>query len=530
MGLGRTYRSRVVGAGLLLGVLIGLVAAEAMARSYRLREGRRRLEDYAQRVMGNAMLVSREGEETVNAVLNDGLVLCSPEEIRLMRGIVYNSLEVRDIGRIRNGAFVCSSEVGAMEPFAMPAPARSFRNMTIYGWKPVMFGTGNQGFIVQVRDVDIVLNQRSFDAVKDATDTFAAYLYDSQTRTLIQGFGTSMPLTDEEIIAALPIQRNGIHYRPLCSAKSRVCVVVAESEATMLAANESFHRVLLVAGASIGETLALAFFLLYQRHRSQAAQLRRAVRRRELGVVYQPIVNLSSGEVIGLEALVRWTNEDNEIVPPDVFIAIAEERLFVTEITRLVVHTCLRELGDELRAKAVRLTINITDQDLSDPAFLPFLHQALLEAGVDAPQLGLELTERSATNQPAAIETVARLRHAGHLVYLDDFGTGYSSLAYLADLDVDAIKIDRAFTASIGTNSLAEFILPQVMQMALQLQLSVVAEGIETAEQAQYFEQQHGGTLGQGWLFGKPMPASQARDRLKHPVESAWSRAEHTSI
>ncbi len=522
MRLGRAYRSRIVYTGLLFGAALGLLVAEVTARFLRLREGERRLDSYAQQLQQTAVEIDRGGEAAIREVRNDGLVFCSPEELRLMRGIVYNSLEIKDIGRIRDGHFICSSEVGVTKPFAMPEPKRSFRNMMIYGWTPIMFGTRTKGFIVQVGDVDLVLNPRAFDSFHDVSRTFAAYFYDSQTRTLFQGFGTNMPLTDDEIIASRVIKRNGVSYRPLCSAANRVCVVAAQSDVAMLAANEPFHYVLLLAGASVGDTIVLAFFLLYQRHRSQAKQLRRAVRRRELGVVYQPIVDLGSRAVVCVEALVRWTNEDGEVVPPDVFIAIAESRLFVVEITRLVVLTCLREMGDELRAKTVRLTVNITAQDLSDPAFLPFLEDALRAAEVEASQLGLELTERSATNQPSAIATIAQLRQLGHVVYIDDFGTGYSSLACLADLDADTIKIDRAFTASIGTHSITESILPQVMQMAQQLKLSVVVEGIETLEQARYFEGHHDGTLGQGWLFGKPMPALQMRHRLTEPAAALY--------
>jgi sensor c-di-GMP phosphodiesterase-like protein len=520
MSLYRTHRTRLVYGLLLLGIAAGLLLAEAAARYLRLRDGRRSLDTYTLQLQQAAVQVDQEGERAINTVLQDHLTACSPEELRLMRGIVYNSLEIKDVGRVRNGIFVCSGEVGVLpERIPMPPVRASFRNMSIYGWVPVMFGAQNSGFIVQVRDVSIVLNPRAFEAFTTPSRSFASYFYDQRSRTLIQGFGAVMPLSPDEIMASREVFRNGIFYKPLCSAHNFVCVVASGSKAAMLATSEPLHLVLLLAGASIGDTVALAFLLLYQRQRSQTKQLRRAVRRGELNVLYQPIVDLQTRAVVSLEALARWTNEDGEIVPPDVFIAIAEQRSFVSEITRLVVRRCLSELGDEMRTNTVRVTVNITAQDLNDPTFLSFLQTALDTTRIAPAQLGLELTERSATNQPTAIQTIARLRQAGHTVYIDDFGTGYSSLACLADINADAIKIDRAFTASVGTQSLTESILPQVMQMARQLKLAVVVEGIETPQQAQYFEQGHAGTLGQGWLFGRPMPAAQAALRLRQPIE-----------
>ncbi len=105
------------------------------------------------------------------------------------------------------------------------------------------------------------------------------------------------------------------------------------------------------------------------------------------------------------------------------------------------------------------------------------------------------------------METIRSLRQRGHRVHIDDFGTGYSSLAYLHDLSVDAIKIDKAFTQAIGTDSVTVGILPQILAMANALSLAVIAEGVETVEQAGYFADAHLGVIGQGWLFGRPMPA-----------------------
>jgi sensor c-di-GMP phosphodiesterase-like protein len=131
------------------------------------------------------------------------------------------------------------------------------------------------------------------------------------------------------------------------------------------------------------------------------------------------------------------------------------------------------------------------------------LNHALEQAGVAPQSLVIELTEGSTVQYKTAMETIVRLHQRGHSVHIDDFGTGYSSLSYLHDLSVDVIKIDRSFTQSVGTGAVTAGIVPQILSIAEALNLRVIAEGIETPEQAEYFAAQAHSILGQGWLFSR---------------------------
>jgi sensor c-di-GMP phosphodiesterase-like protein len=153
------------------------------------------------------------------------------------------------------------------------------------------------------------------------------------------------------------------------------------------------------------------------------------------------------------------------------------------------------------------------------------LENALEEARVPASGLGIEITESFTARQQVAKETILRLREKGHYIHIDDFGTGYSSLAYLHDLSVDAIKIDKAFTKAIGTEAVTVTILPQILTMANTLGLRVVVEGIETEEQARYFATRDRSIYAQGWLFGRPV-APEAFHRLLARKESGDERVE----
>jgi sensor c-di-GMP phosphodiesterase-like protein len=206
---------------------------------------------------------------------------------------------------------------------------------------------------------------------------------------------------------------------------------------------------------------------------------------------------------------VRWNDEENIPVSPEVFVRLAEERGFIGEITLLMVRRIVSELGELLKNRPeFRVNFNIAAADLSDAKFLPMMEQVLERGGVAAQSLGIEITESHTARLQVAKDAILQLRARGHVVYIDDFGTGYSSLAYLHDLSADGIKIDMAFTKAIGTESVTVSIIPQILAMAAALKLDVIVEGVETAEQAAYFASSERTTLAQGWLFGRPVPVA----------------------
>jgi sensor c-di-GMP phosphodiesterase-like protein len=182
------------------------------------------------------------------------------------------------------------------------------------------------------------------------------------------------------------------------------------------------------------------------------------------------------------------------------------------------------EMGSLLYLPNFRVSVNISPQDLLDPEFFAHLEQSAAWTGVPASALAFELTEHSTADQASAASAIMRLRALGHAIYIDDFGTGYSSLSYLHDLHVDAIKIDRVFTKTVGTEAVTASVVPQILAMADKLALTVIVEGIETEEQAEYFRRARTRTIGQGWFFGKPVPAEEFVAMMQ--PEGAMERAQ----
>jgi diguanylate cyclase (GGDEF)-like protein/PAS domain S-box-containing protein len=217
--------------------------------------------------------------------------------------------------------------------------------------------------------------------------------------------------------------------------------------------------------------------------------LRRALEREELRVQYQPIVELTTGAVVAMEALVRWQHPERGLLPPSEFVAVAEETGLIVPIGDWVLHRACREARtwrDRFPdGPFVSMCVNLSARQVSDPDLLVRVRAALDESQLAAGSLVLEITE-SAILETAdgAVAKIAGLKELGVRLHLDDFGTGYSSLSYLHRFPIDALKIDRSFVATMMENDDARAIVRSILNLAESLRLSVIAEGVETEAQA----------------------------------------------
>ena len=517
-----------------MGGLLGAALALVVGYELQVRAGRAALLAYAQRLLASADQMGSETDAAFRTIGTDGLPSCSDADLAFMREFVYNARHVRDIGRTLNGKLLCTSGIGRLaHPQTLGPPDLNIGGMNLTAHAPIMISRNASGFVAEAGGVSVVLNPESYRELDELPMYYTGFLLDRAHAHVLPAFGHPSPLNDAEIIAARPLERNGILYQPLCQPRGIVCALAAESRHDLVDRDRAVLHIAVLIGAVLGLALAVLALPLLQRHRSLERQLRRAVREGALNLVYQPIVDLHTRSIIGAEALVRWSDEDGEPVRPDVFIALAEERGFIGEITHMVLCRALEELrelfSDPLHSAGLlsaeligsgppfRVSINISAQDLIDPRFAPVLVRCMAAAHVGPASVGLEITERSTVDSEVAIAALAELRAAGHSVSIDDFGTGYSSLSYLHRLAVDAIKVDRTFTQTVGTEAVTASVVPQILAMAARLDLQVVVEGIETEQQAQYFRTAGRGILGQGWLFGRPVPAA-AFKRLLAPA------------
>ncbi len=242
--------------------------------------------------------------------------------------------------------------------------------------------------------------------------------------------------------------------------------------------------------------------------------LRQAIAEGELCLHYQPIVDVAAGTVIGLEALVRWRHPQRGMLAPHEFVAIAEDSGLIVPLGSWVLREACGQAArwrdaDPLTVD-LRVSVNLSAQQLADTALVPTVAHVLDDTGMDPDRLWLEITESTIMADPeAARTTLADLRRLGVHLAIDDFGTGYSSLAYLRRFPVEALKIDRSFVQEVGTSAENDAIVSLITSLASTLGLEVVAEGVESAAQVEAL-QRLGCDVVQGYLFGRPLPPEEA--------------------
>jgi EAL domain-containing protein (putative c-di-GMP-specific phosphodiesterase class I) len=243
--------------------------------------------------------------------------------------------------------------------------------------------------------------------------------------------------------------------------------------------------------------------------------LRRAIERDQLRLHFQPIVELSTGRIVSLEALVRWAHPTRGLVGPADFIPLAEETGFIRRIGRWVLEqACRTAKGWPSVAGApdgLSVSVNLSAREFARADLVDEVAAILAATGLPASRLEIEITESSVMDRSeAAVRALAALRAIGVRLVLDDFGTGYSSLAYLRLLPLDTIKVDRTFVAGLGAGSSGPdgSIAAAVISLAHGLGIGVVAEGIETAEQAAALIAL-GCDSGQGYLYSPAVPAEE---------------------
>jgi len=249
------------------------------------------------------------------------------------------------------------------------------------------------------------------------------------------------------------------------------------------------------------------------------ADLWRAAEREEFVVYYQPQVELATGRVYGMEALVRWRHPQRGLVPPAEFVPVAEETGLILPLGRWVLLQACRQgriWQDLYPADPPQVSVNLSARQFRHPDLVSEVERVLRRTGLSPRNLHLEITESTAMDDAArTAATLRALKALGVRIAIDDFGTGYSSLSYLKRFPVDVLKIDRSFVGGLGRDQNGEdaAIAHAVVGLARALGLRVVAEGIERDEQRNHLRRL-GCALGQGYLYAKPLPAADASGYL----------------
>lgn len=472
-----------------------------------------RLTRYAETVVERAETTFQSTQRSLKALSPLLRHPCSDEHIAQMRLITVNSAAIEEMGYYEHGQLRCTSWDRQAQALRRPPP-RS------------LFTTGD-GVGVALNQASFVTDGPSMMAVQYGAHVALVHRERFVDVVLEEGVHVVLARNGIGLVAqyGMPVSA-GIAGRALrglgnqdfdgffVSTVSRdgwTAAAIIDGQHVLASMTSEQHWFL-----PVGVLLALGLVVLVlrvsQARLSPLAELQLAVRKKEFIVHYQPIIELASGRCMGAEALIRWRRPDGSIVRPDLFVPLAEESGLILPITDLVIATVVKELGDTLRSdRALHVAINVAAQDIKTGRILDVLGQSLAGADIRTEQFWMEATERGCMDIAAARVTLARARELGHSMALDDFGTGYSNLQYLQGLPMDALKIDKSFVSTIGTGAATSAVIDHIIAMAKSLDLHIVAEGVETLEQAAYLSE-HGVDFAQGWLFAKPMPAAQFID------------------
>jgi predicted signal transduction protein with EAL and GGDEF domain len=258
--------------------------------------------------------------------------------------------------------------------------------------------------------------------------------------------------------------------------------------------------------------------------------LRFALEKEQLYLVYQPQMDIATGRITGMEALLRWQHPDLGLVPPDKFIRIAENTGLIVPIGEWVLRTACRQARkwQDEKLRTVSVAVNVSAVQFRQEGFCELIGRVLCETGLAPQYLELELTESVLlANAEVMLSVVQELKAMGLTLAIDDFGTGYSSFSYLRQFRVNRFKIDRSFIRDVAVSSDDAAITAAIISMAKSLRLKVIAEGVETEAQMSFLRSHQCDEI-QGYYFSKPLSAEEATDKLRGTAFHALSASPGT--
>lgn len=445
------------------------------------------------------------GAAIVDEIASRGQLDCDPASLQRFRLQVYQRSAVKDVRLVNHdGSIVCSaySETLEFDKAWVSRPdmlATSDDRLRLF--RVEQFGGDALGVL---RDVDakqslvaiMGINSYLFDIMPAELRARSEVLVELSNRQQLAQFS----LEDMEFSDPVEITKASSRY-PLRA------TIRVERATLSRAYGQGYWPAMLAAMA-----LGLVFGLLLAKARrveGPVADLDRALARDEFRPFFQPIFHLTTGEILGCEMLARWIREDGSIVPPMKFIPLAESSGRIRAMTWQILSIALKEMNAHLRQnKEFKLTFNVVPSHLLSDGFVDMLRKLVAEAKVSARQIVLEITERDELQDlDKASEIVLRLREFGFRVAIDDVGVGHSGLSHLKALGANTMKIDKFFVDTIKDESTSR-IVETLVRLAKDLQMTVVAEGIETEQQMQSLLA-CGVQEGQGYLVAPPLPCAK---------------------
>lgn len=506
LGLNKTSGT----AGIIIASLFAVLAV-AQIMCWRIEASR--LNDYSRAVLERSVtLVQQANDISAREAKMAHYSTCSEADLNALRTLLWNYQMIKDVGRTGAHGILCSALWGrlpipqplsASESFVGRQGARWLLNLPLTDTIQVTGWWRNDLLVIFS---PFIFTRFEKDAV---TAHYSAVITngDHDRRWFTLG-PTQALLTDADATS---------HYawyfitQQQCNTQYDLCVIAGTHPYGLLQARW-YHLALLIAlGLVLGLSLCAAL-ALYQRKKSSLSMLlENALKNGDMRVVYQPIYEIETGRMKGMEALLRWHDNNGEAISPDVFIPLAEKEGLMGKITEFVTTQAVAEMAPLLTRYDLTLSINISLADLFSRHYLDFLTELTRKTELATHRIMLEITERENATLAHMEAAILLFKRQGFLIALDDFGTGYSTISWLSRLPIDEVKVDKSITDAIGTPSLNKTLLVNLILMLKAMPQQIVFEGLEQRLQVDYLQDNFPGCYGQGWWFSRPIDSQALR-------------------
>jgi len=469
----------------------------------------------------SAEVARRAGETRSQVVgafeeLKKDKIECDSPGLAKMQGIAINSTYLQGVGVYQDGNIVCSSFGTLGHAISLgEAQIRTATGIQVWADLKLPF-TDKQTFNVFERDgyIAIVHPGQIIDITAREDVSLAVMI--SSPKLMFRSKGFIQP---EWIHSYQPNSTETVEAGPYLVSyhavpNHSITGVAASNLSSVWAHFIEFAKFLLPIGLVASLLLFLGTVMLLKRQASLKTRLITAIKNKELFLLYQPIFNIQNNQCIGAEALLRWKHQDGSADEPLLFIPAIEKHGLMQMVTQFVMHEAAHDMQPLLKQHpSFRLSINFSPTDLEDAGAALEIPRMIKTMGSSPRNLVIEVTERSVLDTEKTRRIIEEIRQSGVSIFIDDFGTGYSNLATLQSIHLDGLKMDRIFTESIDTTSPTQTVARLIIQLAQDLNLNLIAEGVESQSQLDYLRAQ-GVKYAQGFLLGVPMTADALKSML----------------
>jgi sensor c-di-GMP phosphodiesterase-like protein len=503
-------------AGVVVTTALPVLAAITIARNQAIERQKEFLTDIADSALRRTEMTGDQlatVSRAVGAMTPDEA--CSPAGLDKMRQLDLSSTLLQAVGVVEGNVMRCSS-LGGTRPFALGPPDLTSINGVDFRTDVKLFDPVLSYLAVSGNTSIAIIHKDLVLSFVEEVPGLRVGVFSWSQHEMLMGRGSMPPEWIGPQLNGNVVFRSGDHLVAVVrSGRYDMGAVAALPLASGTGYANQFALVLVPIGLLVGLILSALLVHVVRNRLSMPMMIRAALARRQFHLHYQPVVDLVSGRIVGAEALIRWDRGAAGDIPTERFIDAAEEAGLIPLITAHV----LELLAEDARGVIAispdfRFSVNLSASDLHRPSVVGEVTRLIERSGLGPHNLVIEATERSLVDVDRARETMDRLRAMGVRFAIDDFGTGYSSLAYLARIDADFLKIDRLFVQALGTESATSQVAERIIEMGKDLNLAIIAEGIETKPQEKLLKRL-GVECAQGFLYGAAMPVDDLLVRLR---------------